>query len=170
MPARWWNGSAGDWRDYELPFLFCCPYGGSGQLECLPPCQQIRTSWTEPLSSRGSKGSHSYPFSSRLPCGYCPIHLTLDYHTLLYQLWPRYCMFCLSTVGLMAMPHLVHIYQYETAWGLQCPECSSSPDNVKRATKIPPTQCCVTQFFAFSDWWVKTLVAGDTSKNCGLVA
>lgn len=102
------------------------------------PCQQIRTSWTEPLSSRGSKGSHSYPCSSRLPCGYCPIHLTLDYHTLLYHLWPRSRMFYLSTMRLMAMPHLVHIHQYETAWGLQCPSAAAALIMSKEPPKHPP--------------------------------
>lgn len=47
---------------------------------------------------------------------------------------------------------------------------------VKSATALimsgePPKHSLnvVTPFFAFSDWCVKTLAAGDASKNCGLI-
>lgn len=140
MPARWGGTAARETgRITSCSFSSAVLAMAQNSWSAFLPCQQIRTSWTEPLSSRGSKGSHSYPCSSRLPCGYCLVHLTLDYHTLFYHLWPRYHMFYLSTMRLMAMPHLVHIHQCETAWGLQCPECRSSPDNVKRAPKhFPP--------------------------------
>lgn len=137
MPARWWNGGGGGWRDYELPFLFCCPCCGSEQLECLPPVSADQNQLDRALVFERSQREPFVPLFFQAPMWVLPN--TFDIR-LSHAIIPPLATFShvLSTMRLMAMPHLVHIHQYETAWGLQCPSAAAALIMSKEPPKHPP--------------------------------
>lgn len=106
----------------ELPSLSCHACSGSGswnefsmsadQNQPDKACLWEVSKWQRPIHTPILLGS-------RMGTPPYIIYWTLDYHTLLYQLWPHYHMLYVSTVGLMvATPHHVHVRQcHATIWG-----------------------------------------------------